>query len=227
MHTPAYTYMHSAHHLQTSTDLPTPACTSIALYALAHTWTHLHAPCANLHRRVKKQKERLEQLNQKIETEKAELQRQLEEAQKHSSKLANEYNHARREAAHFAQEATLAKEQLSKKAEVTTVPEQLSMNTEKAQNVGVDGGTQASRPLFDEADDDLFDGTPEEVSKKLEQRIAFQKRTLTRLEQELKKFKNGDPSTRTERLGSSWAHRGRVLKVVACFHSLLSPLTLF
>ena len=176
---------------------------------------------------MKKQKERLEQLNQKIETEKAELQRQLEEAQKHSSKLANEYNHARREAAHFAQEATLAKEQLSKKAEVTTVPEQLSINTEKAQNVGVDGGTQAPRPLFDEADDDLFDGTPEEVSKKLEQRIAFQKRTLTRLEQELKKFKNGDPSTRTERLGSSWAHRGRVLKVVACFHSLLSPLTLF
>ena len=207
--------------------MPTPACTSIALYAVAHTWTHLHASCANLHRRVQKQKERLEQLNQKIATEKAELQRQLEEAQKQSSKLANDYNHARREAAHFAQEATLAKEQLSKKAEVTTVPEQLSMTTEKAQNVGVGGGTQAPRPLFEKTDDDLFDGTPEEVSKKLEQRIAFQKRTLTRLEQELKKFKNGDPSAGTERLGSSWAHRGRVLKVVACFHSLLSPLTLF
>ena len=182
----------------------------------AHTWTHLHAPCANLHRRVKKQKERLEQLNQKIETEKAELQRQLEEAQKHSSKLANEYNHARREAAHFAQEATLAKEQLSKKAEVTTVPEQLSMNTEKAQNVGEGGGAQAARPLFEEADDDVFDGTPEEVSKKLEQRIAFQKRTLTRLEQELKKFKNGDPSAGTERLGSSWAHRGIKRDLLYC-----------
>ena len=166
-------------------------------------------------RLVKKQKERLEQLNQKIEIEKAELQAQLQEAQKQSQALSKDFNHARREAAHFANEATLAKARLAQKAEESTVsqtvPEQLAMDktaTAVPAHTGGMGGTHATHTIFEDRDDDIFDGSPEEVSKKLQQRIAFQKRTLARLEQELTKFKNGDPSAGKQRLPSSWAYRG-------------------
>ena len=157
-------------------------------------------------KRVKKQKQRLEQLNLQIEAERAELQHRLDEVTKNTDKLSKDYAHARRESLHFANEAMQYKAQLASKAQEATVPEQLNMS--RVQAATFDSLVNAA-PVLDDRDD-TFDGTPEEVSKRIQVKIAFQKRTLARLEQELTKFKNGDPSAGKQRLPSSWAFRGDV-----------------
>jgi hypothetical protein len=129
--------------------------------------------------------------------------------------LSKEWAHARREAAHFASETMNAKTMLEHIRAAQRLPEPLEMSnasrTDEKQDgtaLNADKQTKRAENSRQDVNDDL-DGTPEEVSKRLTDKIAIQKDLLARLEQQLAKFKSGDPAA-GRRLPSSWAYRGDV-----------------